>query len=725
MKRNKTIKICEHLKLHRKVENNVQISLLSVLVVSLLPAYSPAEEVLCKTQPTSIINQDTFSSDGKIHLQSDEIELNEKNVSRFKGNVVIQQANKRIETEQAEYKKQSEQVEASGNVRFITPSIQIKSESASFNLKSDQAILEKSEFQSLNSRARGEASKIEMLNPDETKLSDATYTTCDLGNTDWLFSASSIILDNKTHQGHAKNVVLRFKDVPFFYFPYLRFPLGEDRLSGFLFPYFGSSDEHGSELKIPYYWNIHPQLDATITPHYMSKRGTLLNTEIRYLTQNNQGTLTTEYLNNDKVFNDNRERVQWNHTSTPDLGWQAKAEYNYVADVNHLTDFSNDLNSTSKTYLPRTANISYSSPNWLLGIKAEDHQIISGADPYKRLPQITLSSRYPVINNQVNYAIKSEVVSYDHVDSSKVIGQRLHVKPTISLPYKSAAGFFEPKVTLQYTQYNLEQTTGEASLSRSIPTLSLNSGLFFERDSQIFNSNYIQTLEPQIFYVYVPYKDQSALPVFDTSKYAFNVNQFFSDYRFNGIDRIGDDNRLTAALTTRFLNQENGKEVFMARIGQIYYFTDRKVQLNNAAAETGSRSNIIAELKTQPGNWKFSSQLEWDPELKEKASSSSQLGYNYSKFNINLAHRYQRNTLETREVKMNWELNSRWKINATHLYDLREDHVVENLFGINYESCCWGLRLSTKERYLSSTQTDRGVYLELILKGLGGFGINQ
>ena len=237
MKRNKTIKICEHLKLHRKVENNVQISLLSVLVVSLLPAYSPAEEVLCKTQPTSIINQDTFSSDGKIHLQSDEIELNEKNVSRFKGNVVIQQANKRIETEQAEYKKQSEQVEASGNVRFITPSIQIKSESASFNLKSDQAILEKSEFQSLNSRARGEASKIEMLNPDETKLSDATYTTCDLGNTDWLFSASSIILDNKTHQGHAKNVVLRFKDVPFFYFPYLRFPLGEDRLSGFLFPF--------------------------------------------------------------------------------------------------------------------------------------------------------------------------------------------------------------------------------------------------------------------------------------------------------------------------------------------------------------------------------------------------------------------------------------------------------------------------------------------------------
>lgn len=722
MKRKNIIKNLIQLNSTRKV----QTSLLSIFLVSLLPTYSYAEDALCKVQPSSIVNQDTFSSDGKTHLQSDKIELSEKNVSRFKGNVVIQQKDKRIETEQAEYIKQTEQVEATGNVRFVTPTIQIKSESASFNLKSNQATLQKSEYQSLNSRARGEASKIEMLSPNETKLSDATYTTCDPGNADWLLSASSITLDSNTHQGHASNVVVRFKDVPFFYFPYLRFPLGEDRLSGFLFPYFGHSDEHGSELKIPYYWNIHPQLDATITPHYMSKRGTLLNTEVRYLTQNNQGKLTTEYLNNDKVFQDKRERVEWKHTSTPGLGWQAKAEYNYIADPNHLIDFSNDLNSTSTTYLPRTADITYNSQNWLLGIKAEDHQIISGAEPYKRLPQITFNSRYPVNNNHVNFAIQSEVVRFDHVDNAKEIGQRIHVKPSVSIPYKSAAGFFEPKVSLQYTQYNLEQTTGEASLSRTIPTMSLNSGLFFERDSQIFNNNYIQTLEPQIFYVYVPYKDQSALPVFDTSKYDFNVNQFFSDYRFNGIDRIGDDNRLTTALTTRFINQSDGKEVFMARVGQIYYFTDRKVQLlSTTAAETGSRSNIIAELKTQPGNWTFSSQLEWDPELKVNVNSSNQLGYKYKKFNIDLAHRFQRNTLETREMKMNWKLNSRWKINAAHLYDLREDHVVENLFGIDYESCCWGLRLSTKERYLSSTQTDRGIYLELVLKGLGGFGIQQ
>jgi len=706
--------------------NKISAGLLTVFLFNFPSAHVfLAAESLCEIQPSSIIKKDTFSADGKTHLQSDKVELNQENVSRFTGNVVIQQNDKRIETDQAEYIKQTEQVETEGNVRFITDDIQIKSESASFNLKSDQAVLKKAEYQSLTSRARGQASTIEIKDKSTTELSNATYTTCDPDNADWLLSASTLTLDSKSHQGHASNVVLRFKDVPFFYFPYLRFPLGEERLSGFLYPDFGHSSEHGNEFKIPYYWNIHPQVDATITPWYMSERGTLLHTEFRYLTENNNGILDLEYLSNDKKVNANRERLHWKHESKPGLGWQTKADYNYVADVNHLTDFSDNLNSTSTTYLNRTGEAIYNSPNWVFNIKAEDHKILSGEKQYKRLPQIILNSRYAVKNNALNYSLKTEAVRFDHIDPAEDTGERLHVKPEISYPIRSAAGFFEPKLSIQHTSYNLQQTIGESKLSRTIPTFSFNSGLFFERDSQLFNNNYLQTLEPQLFYVYVPYKDQSDLPVFDTSTYAFNVNQSFTDYRFNGIDRIGDDNRVTAALATRFIDQENGKEIFMARVGQIYYFSDRRVQLPNIAVETGSRSNIIAEVKAHPGNWNISSQLEWDPELKVNVSSSNQLGYKYKKFNIGLAHRYQRNELETREMKLNWELNANWNLHAAHLYDLQNNHVVENLFGINYESCCWGLRLSTKERYLSNSQTDQGIYLELILKGLGGFGIKQ
>lgn len=704
-----------------------QSSLLTSLFISLLPAQIiAAEQDLCTFQPASIINKDTFSADDKIHLQSDSVEVNEKSISRFTGNVVIQQKDKRIETDQAEYEKKTEHVEAKGNIRFISPSIQVKSEDANFNLKSEQAILNKAQYQSLISRAHGEASKIEIKDSNTTVLNDATYTTCDPGQTDWLLSASKLTLDNESHQGHASHVVVRFKDVPFFYFPYLRFPLGEERLSGFLFPSFGHSNEHGTEIKIPYYWNIHPQMDATITPWYMSKRGTLLHTEFRYLTENNSGSLTGEYLSDDKVFNDDRERWQWKHQSKPGLGWQASAEYNYVADNSHHIDFSDNLNSTSATYLIRTGDISYNVPNWLLNIKAESHQILTGAEPYKRLPQITLNSRYAIKDNTLNYTLESEAVRFDHVDNNKVIGERIHLKPGISYPLKSAAGFIEPKLSIQHTSYNLQQTSGETQLSRTVPTFSLNSGLFFERDSQFFNSDYIQTLEPQLFYVYVPYKNQDDLPVFDTSAYTFNVNQSFTDYRFNGIDRIGDDNRITAALATRFLDQENGKEVFMARIGQIYYFTDRKVQLNTTdPVDRSTRSHIIAELKTQLNNWNFSSQAEWDTESKETVSNSTQLGYQHKKFNFSLAHRFQRNEIETGEVKMNWDISSRWQFKTTHLYDIRNNHVIERLVGLDYESCCWGLKISGKERYLTSTQIDRGVYLELVLKGLGGLSIRQ
>lgn len=710
------------------IKNNIPVSLLFLFLSSSFSGQLVAkEDGLCKFIPSTLITAKTFSSDGKTHLQSDNVELSEKNISKFSGNVVIQQKDKRIETDQAKYEKSTEQIDAKGNILFISPNIQVKSETAHFNLKSDQALLQKAEYQSVTSRARGSATSVEISTPNIAEFKNATYTTCDPGNTDWLLSAKSIKLDNNTHQGHASHVVVRFKDVPFFYFPYLRFPIGEERLSGFLFPYFGSSDEHGNEIKIPYYWNIHPQLDATITPWFMSKRGTLLNTEVRYLTEQSHGTLEAEYLNNDKVFKGNRERLHWEHQSQSSLGWQTNAEYNYVADTKHLIDFSDDLNSSSTTYLIRTGNVSYTSSNWLLNLKAEEHQILSGDNPYKRLPQITLNSRYAIKDNTLNYALQSEVVRFDHADN-KVIGDRLHVKPSISFPLRTAAGFFEPTLSVQFTNYNLQQTSNENKLSRTLPTFSLNSGLFFERDSQLFNSDFIQTLEPQLYYVYVPYKDQNAFPVFDTSTYAFNVNQSFADYRFNSIDRIGDDNRLTAALATRFIDQKNGQESFMARIGQIYYFSDRKVQLPSVAVETSSRSHVIAELKTQLhayGDWSLSSQAEWDPELNQNVLSSNQFNYTYNKFNFDVAHRYQLNALETREVKVNWTITPSWQVLVNHLYDIRNDHIVENLFGINYESCCWGLQLSTKERYLSSTQTDRGIYLKLILKGLGGFGVQQ
>lgn len=686
-------------------------------------SFASTGDGLCNVKTNPILNSDTFAADGKTHLEADSVIVEESDISTFTGNVVIQQTERRVESDQAEYHKQKEEVWAKGNVNFITSEVLIKSDTAHMNLETNNSQLSNTTFQSLTSQGRGEAKSIVIKDSSITQLNQATYTTCDPGNADWLLKSNDITLNHESRQGTATHATLRFKGVPFFYFPYLRFPLGNERLSGFLFPYIGSSKLKGTELKIPYYWNIHPQADATITPWYMQKRGLLLHSEFRYLTENNSGSFLSESLNNDKIFKADRQRWHWDNTSTPNLGWQTQLEYNKVADNQHLIDFSDDLTSSSTTYLPRQGSVSYNASNWVLNLKAEDHQILSGANPYKRLPQITLSSRHVVENNQLNYAFQSEAIRFEH-DEDKVIGDRFYLQPSVSYPVTTTSGFITPKLSVNHTLYNLEQTSTDPTISRTVPSFSINSGLFFERDSSVLGTDYLHTLEPQLFYVYTPFVDQSNIPNFDSSVSTFSINNFFSDYRFSSVDRIGDDNRLTTALATRFINQEDGQELLMARIGQIHYFSDRKIQLD-ASTDTTTRSNIITEAHFKPGNWELSSQIEWDSNFDNKINSTDLLSYSRNNFTANITQRFTLNTLETRETKINWALNSRWQFNLANLYDVRNKHVTENIFGINYESCCWGLKLTSKERYLTSTTTDKGFYIELVLKGLGGFGVSQ
>lgn len=676
---------------------------------------------LCKATTNTVLSNNPFSADGKTHLQADRIRAVESGISVFSGDVVIQQADRRVESDQAEYNKPKEEVWAKGNVNFITSEMWVKSDTAHIKLDTDTSLLKNTEFQSLTSQGRGSAKSIEIKDSSMTQLMQTTYTTCDPGNAFWQLKASDITLNHTTRQGTATHATLRLKGVPFFYFPYLRFPLGSERLSGFLFPYIGHSKRNGTEVKIPYYWNIHPQADATITPWNMTSRGLLLHSEFRYLTENNSGTLRSESLNNDKIFNADRQRWHWDNTSTPSLGWQTQIEYNYVADNQHLIDFSDDLTNASTTYLPRQGSVSYDTQNWVLNLRAEDHQILSGTNPYKRLPQITLSSRFVEQNKQINYAFQSEAVRFEH-DEYKVIGERVHLQPSVSFPVNAAAGFILPKLSINHTQYTLQQTSTDTRIARTVPSFSMNSGLFFERDTSLFSRDYLHTLEPQLFYVYTPFVDQSDLPNFDTGNNGFSINNFFAERRFTSADRIGDDNRLTTALATRFINQEDGQELLMARIGQIHYFNDRKVQLSNTP-ETSTSSNILTEAHFKPDNWGLSSQIEWDADFNKKLNSTSLVSYSQSNFNANITHRFSLNSLETREIKMNWAVNSRWSFNLANLHDVRNKHVIENLFAINYESCCWALNFSAKDRYLNPTQTDTGVYIQLTLKGLGGLGI--
>jgi LPS-assembly protein len=703
-------------------------SILPLLVMTCLPVLSMANDEqndLCH----SPVYQPKFSGpeqkDDQTHIQADHVSLSKDNVSIFTGNVDIRRNDQFITADRVEYQQNENFLQAQGKVQFNTPQIKIEASKAEFHIDDNQSNLENILF-TTTQRAHGGADSIRVISENLAIMTNARYTTCDPDKTDWLLSADEIKLDNEKHQGYADDVVLRFKGVPFFYLPYMRFPIGEERLSGFLFPNIGSSEQHGSELLIPYYWNIAPDMDATISPWVMSKRGTMLLSEWRYLNKNSAGQLELDYLNDDKEYHDDRQRARWIHKGQSPSGWSTSIDYNYVADVNHVEDFSDKLEDISLTHLNRQGTVNYNSRNWQFTANVQSYQTLSGEEPYRRLPQLTLTSRNIEKNKKFNFYVESELVRFDHPDD-KVIGNRFDLNTAISYPIRTAATFFIPRLNLRHTQYQLDQTTvgEEQNPYRNLPMFSIDSGIIFERDTQLFGTPLVQTLEPQLYYLYVPYRDQSDLPVFDTSIYGFNVNHFFVADRFIGTDRVADANQLTAALATRFYHANTGAELFSARIGQVFYYADREVTLPGNTIETRSKSNIIAELIARPSShWYLGTDVEWDIEADNTAAANARLAYQSgNNVQIQGIYRFDRDDLKTAELGFRWRITPRWQITARQLDDLLLEQSLETQLALRYDSCCWGLTLQWDDRNLpDQLEREKSILLQLELKGLSSIG---
>jgi LPS-assembly protein len=433
--------------------------------------------------------------------------------------------------------------------------------------------------------------------------------------------------------------------------------------------------------------------------------------------------LLVNYLNKDKeYFDEDRNAFRWQHKGSPFKGWTTGVDYSRVSDVDYLLDFGNSLNATSTTHLTQQGKVIYGADNWQFTVNAQGYQTLSGSIPYERLPQLLFQSRLPELDNRLHYGLDGEWVQFDHSEDI-VQGQRLDIYPSISLPLRQDAGFFIPKLAYRYTQYELTDVTpgNDPSPSRSLPTVSLDSGLFFERDTQVAGTALQQTLEPRLYYVYSPYRDQDNLPVFDTQDSRFNINEPIKADFFDGPDRVEDANRLTALLATRYISQNSGAELFMAGIGQIYYFDDRQVTLPGGSPQTQARSNIIALLTTRPNqNWLFHYDTEWNTETEEFDRNTADLTYSRNtQLKLKLAYRYERKVLETAEAGFDWQLSPRWRFRGREIYDLFNKRNQEAELGLRFDSCCWGVALSVKERFITDLEPqDRSIYLELELKGL-------
>ena len=689
-----------------------------------------------------------------VDVQADSAQLVGEGTSIFSGNVVVTRGGRELTAERATYNQTSGTVTARNKIRLRDSEIVLDAEQAEWSMLSDEGASIGVEYHLRQNHARGKANYVSKQAAAETHLQHASYTTCAKGDNFWDLQATTVSLDHEEAVGTAKDVLVRIKDVPVFYTPYITFPLNDERKSGFLVPSVGSSTETGFDLQTPYYWNISPGRDATIIPRYMAERGIQLNGEYRYLYESGHGEVQVGFLNSDDLRNngddinpfygEDRKQFTFKHTSTFESRWSNEIDYNYVSDDAYLEDFGSNLTLASTTHLNRRFDLRYGGDNWRFTGRLQGYQTITGAQKhYQRLPQLILEGSYPDQALGLSYGLRTEYSDFDH--DIRVDGQRFDIEPSVSLPLQTASTFFTPRVAVKYTQYRLDEnddTITNDSPSRTLPFVSVDSGVFFERDMTLSDTNYIQTLEPRAFYLYIPERNQGDIPIFDSSLRTFNFGQLFSHDRFSGTDRVGDANQLSLAVTSRVLDAQTGREKFRVSLGQIQYFRDRDVVLPRGTEGTRSGSDFVAEVAAEVAkNWTARGEIQWSENWDASNYSAAQVRYRSDDGKIlNLSHRYRRDDestpegpeddeltpkgLEQVDVSGRLPLNKQWSVVGRYYRSIRDGKLLEGLAGVEYQSCCWSTRLVVRDYINDVSDEDRNlaILLQIELKGLGNFG---
>jgi LPS-assembly protein len=646
--------------------------------------------------------------------------------------------------------------------------------------------------------AWGKAYKISQEEPKVYELEKASYSTCPPINPSWRVKASHIVLNKNTGRGYATNARLFVKNIPVLYFPYVNFPIDSRRKTGFLWPSYGGNSKSGPSIFVPFYWNIAPNYDLVTTPAFLSKRGTQMTNNFRYLIPTNSGRINFAVLPNDKYFarfrnssaekagtlptpqaeadlqrlirdSNNRKAFLWRDDARYNQHWSSHVDFNYAGDDYYLRDFGGNLNEISQNTLLQEGDLYYKSEHWDFTGRVQSYQTLHPFDEvavqnvYRRFPQLILNASYPGQAFGLEYFINNEATNFDFLKTpgttfSSPIGTRLHTQPGISLPLYWPYFYVNPRVQLALTQYNLRQTNDFQIPNvshRSLPIFEIASGLSLNRNTRWFNHYFLQTLEPQIYYTYIPYHNQDQLPLFDTSLNILTYDQIFRYNRFSGIDRIGDANQIGIGITTRFIDQDSGFEKIRANIGEIVYFSRRKVLLcsgnscqvvplvpNRGNDQRLSSISGTLQYNVNPA-WSFTTYGIWNPISKQLDNST--VGFHYqpdAKRIINLGFNYARggdsysgvitnnpaDNLKGTDISAAWPVTEnvnvlgRWSQNWNHA------HLQNLLYGVEYDTCCWAMRLVGGRAFTNvdpnnnnKPQYNNEFYIQFALKGLGNF----
>jgi LPS-assembly protein len=672
-----------------------------------------------------VISPDPASDNSSFvsEITADELTSQSKDFLIFSGQVEYKRNTESINADRLELYRDPQRLQASGNILYSDDLLKLTTDTMSFNDELKQGLFENSDFQLFENHMRGSAEHVEQTDELHSQFTNVNFTTCDPGDNHWSLSASELKLNKDTRQGTASNAVLKVGPMPVFYFPWMMFPIGDQRMSGILSPTISDSKRDGTTISLPTYWNQAENYDMTITPVSYSKRSLQINTENRYLFQNNQGLLNLSYLDDD-LTGEERWYKQWLHEIRGPLDIRTSIVYQKVSDEAYLKDFEQLESITYADFLKSSISFSKTIADWETKLLFEEYQTIDltqsiASRPYRRVPRLTIERKknQEVFSLNVNW--QNELVRFDKEDS--ITGDRVHIKPTISYPMEGDYYFLKPSLQLDFTEYRLDNNTNYInSIQRSIPLLSIDSGLIFERDAGIDD---LQTLEPRLYLLYVPYEEQADIPKFDTSLIAENYNSLFVNNRFSGADRIGDSEQISFGLTTRLLDKENGKEWFSASIAQAFYAKDREVSTGSTVDER-RKSSLMTKLNYKPTEeWNLQWQSALDQELQEYPLYDFTLRRRAGQQVFNLEYHYRRNSLEQSTVSMVYPVSSQWTSYVKYQYSYLKEMPVQNLFGLQYDSCCWRFNLLYEDLSDDAlTETDHSVYFQFTFKGLSNTG---